>query len=198
MNFSDEIEGKGEHIDVYSTTKNSITINEYPYFKLDDEQNIQLDIINPINEYSYSSLFNIESCKQSTCFVLPQSIENNIKSSNSFQQLWSLRVYSPKLIDSENPSWSLINLLSKILQYEPIFFVFCYLFGALIGTHIDFLLIFTCIISILVVTYEKWLFHFNKHDHSENNIDNKNRYSKQIKLATLGFAIGTISTLIVK
>jgi hypothetical protein len=94
---------------LYSKSKNSITINEYQYYKLDDEQNTQLDSINPIDEYSYSSHFDIESCKQSTCLVLLQSIQTHIKSSNSFQQLWSSKVYSPELINSKtskNPSCS--------------------------------------------------------------------------------------------
>jgi hypothetical protein len=113
---------------LYSKSKNSITINEYQYYKLDDEQNTQLDSINPIDEYSYSSYFDIESCKQSNCLVFLQSIQTHIKSSNSFQQLCSSKVYSPELINSktsENPSCSLTNFLSKILQYDAIFFVFC-------------------------------------------------------------------------
>ncbi len=77
-------------------------------------------------------------------------------------------------------------------------FLLTHLLDALLATNIDFLLIFTYVISILVASYEKWLFHFNEHDHSENNMDEKNRYSKQIKLAACGFAIETISTFIVK
>jgi hypothetical protein len=64
---------------------------------------------------------------------------------------------------------------------------------------IDFLLILTCIISIFVATYEKWLFHYVsliEYDNLLSNTDNENRYWKKIKLAAYGLAIGTILTFI--
>lgn len=166
------------------------------------------------------SLFDLEYSTTSTNLVLPQFIQNHIKSSNSFQQLWSPRVYSPKLIDSNKSKstlsilWSLIILLvkliitglyfcTKILRYDTILFSLCYLLGALFGMNayyfIDFLLILTCIISIFVATYEKWLFHYVsliEYDNLLSNTDNENRYWKKIKLAAYGLAIGTILTFI--
>jgi hypothetical protein len=163
------------------------------------------------------SLFDLEYSTTSTSLVLPQLIQNHIKSSNSFQQLWSPRVYSPKLIDSNKSEntlsilWSLIILLAKliitvlkILRYDAILFSFCYLLGALFGMNayyfIDFLLILTCIISIFVASYEKWLFRYVsliEYDNVLSNTYNENRYWKKIKLVAYGLVIGTISTFII-
>jgi hypothetical protein len=119
--------------------ENSIKINEYQYFNLhnfineekDNEQNIvlpeniDLQDLNPcepspseLSLYNKSqesilspmyqlSLVDFESSSTSTSLILPQFAH---KSSNSFQQLWSPRVYSPKLIDS-NISKSTLSIL---------------------------------------------------------------------------------------
>ena len=136
-----------------------------------------------------------------------------MKDSNSFQQLWSSQVYSTKLINSDTSEstllilWSLIITgfyfiysCTKILRYDTVLFGFCYWLGILFGVNayfsIDFLLIVICIISIIVATYEKWLFHsidLNEYD----NIDNENQYWGRVTLAAYGLTIGTITTCII-
>jgi hypothetical protein len=243
----DQFDDNNRLIEPYPTPENSITINEHQHFNFDNyvhEEEVtehlltHIDpsieprenfifnftlILSPLDKYQVS-LFDIECSSTSTNLILPQFIQNHIKSSNSFQQLWSLRMYSPKLIDSNTSKntlsilWSLIILLSKlimtgfyflysctkILRYDPILFSFCYLLGTVFGMNayflIDFFLILICIISIFVATYEKWLFrsvNLNDYDHELNNTERENRYWKQIKLAAYGLAIGTISTFIV-
>ena len=179
----------------------------------------EIDIINEYNQHieSIHSVFDIEYC--STYLLLPKFVQNHVESMDSFQQLWSFQVHSMKSIDSNTSEstltilWSLIILLSKliisgfyalyscakILRYDTVLFGFCYLIGAFIVANahflIDFLFIVTCIISIFIATYEKWLFRYiklNEYDNELNNNENENRYWRRIKLAAYGLIIGTI------
>ena len=196
--------------------------NEYSY---DDNQSI-IHVENVILDSTSSLLmhhlspFHLEHCTTSTCLILPQLVENHVESSNSFQQLWSTQVYLTQLADfntSENSLsilWSFIRLIAKsirtglyvlyscanILRYDTSLFGFYYFLGILFGMNayfsIDFLLIMTCIISVFVATYEKWLVYaidLNVYD----NINIENQCWRRIRLAVYGLAIGTISTYII-
>lgn len=181
-----------------------------------------LSINNKSQDFMYQlSISNIECNLTSINLQLPQFVQNQIQSSNFFQQFWSPRIYSAKLIDSNTSEntlsilWSLIILLSKliingfyfctkILRYDRILFSFCYLLGALFGNNvyffIDFLLIIICVLSILVATYEKWLFRYinlNEYNNELTNTENTNRYWNRIKVVAYGIVIGTISTFFV-
>jgi hypothetical protein len=188
---------------------------EQEHFQLDyPVHELEKTDLKDLNRYE-PSVFNIEFCTTSTYLVLPQFVHNHFQSFNSFQQFWSPRVYSPKLIDSHTSENALFILLSKLIltgfyilssctkifRSDAILFSFCYFLGLLFGMNayflIDFLLILICIISILVATYEKWLFRYinlNEYDYQLNNSENNNRYWKQMKLIAYGFAIGIIST----
>jgi hypothetical protein len=145
--------------------------------------------------------------------LLPQFVQDYVE---SYQQLWSPQVYSTGSIDANtSQSASSVSKLiinasyscAKILRYDTVLFGFCYLIGAVLATNvyffIDFLLIVICIISILVATYEKWLFHhislneYNNNGDELNNNDSQNQYWRRIKLAAYGLVIGTISTYII-
>ena len=174
-----------------------------------------IDIVSENDQINYQpSLVDINPGTTSTSLVLPQSVQNHINSPNSFQQLWSSRVYSPKLIDSKisKNTLSILTMMkfpslyscTKILKYDPVLFGCCYVLGALFGMHayffIDFLLMLTCIISILVATYEKWLFNYinlNEFESQLNTNENENRYRRPIKVAAYGFGIGILSTFFV-
>ncbi|CAF3153856.1 unnamed protein product [Rotaria sp. Silwood2] len=188
------------------------------YFYQDNQSSINSLFI------SHICLINIEHCITSKCFIIPQFIENNIESFNYFQQFWSPYVYLTKFINSNRSknilsiNCSLFILFSKfiitglylfyyyvkILRYDILLFSFYYLLGSLFGMNaylfIDFILFITFITCICMSIYKKWLFYYirlNKYDNNDNelnNVENKNQYSRLIKLIAFGFIIGTIST----
>jgi hypothetical protein len=193
-------------------------ITEHP---LDEKENINNEqkILDPISSLSmcHLSVFHFEHCTTSTCLMLPQLVQNQDYSVSCFQQLWSSQVHLTNLKKFNTSGntlsvlWTFISLISKlimtglhscvnILRYDILLLGFCYFLGVLFGMNayffIDFLLIVTCIISILVVTYEKWLFHYgdlNEYD----NVNNESQYWRRIQLAIYGLVIGTISTYII-
>ncbi|CAF3666515.1 unnamed protein product [Rotaria sp. Silwood1] len=195
---------------------NIIPITEYSYKNNQNSINYLL--------MCHISLVNIEYCTTSKYFIIPQLIENHIESFDCFQQYWSPQLYLTKLINSNRSEnilsnhWSLLILYSKfiitrlhlfysyikIFRYDILLFSFYYLLGTLFGMNaylfIDFLLLITCIISICMSTYKKWVFFYiysNKYDNNDNEltyVENKNQYWKLLKLIAYGFTIGTIST----